>query len=138
NVESTKIVLLEAGDCVLQSFSAKLSQTALAYLQKMGVEVRLNTRVTGLADGAVRVGDHTLHCGAVVWAAGVEASELGRDLRQVDKADRVVVKPDSFVAAYPNIFVCGDMAAVAWRAQELVPGQAPCAIQMRRHAARNI
>lgn len=138
DVASTRIVLMEAGPRVLQGFSDKLSGTALSYLKKMGIEVRLNQKVTGLADGAVLLGEEIFPCGAVVWAAGVQASYLGANLGPTDKAGRVAVNPDLSVPNYPNIFVCGDMAALSLPTGEFIPGQAPGAIQMGRHAARNI
>ncbi|HEU5162442.1 MAG TPA: FAD-dependent oxidoreductase, partial [Thermoanaerobaculia bacterium] len=74
----------------------------------------------------------------VVWAAGVQASPLGRSLgAPVDRAGRVRVEPDLSLPGSPNIFVAGDLAYVE-QDGGAVPGVAPAAIQQGKHAARNI
>lgn len=138
NLNQTKIILLEAGDRALQSFSPSLSDTAAAYLKNMHVDLRLGKKVTGLSERAVLLGDQIMPCSTVVWAAGVEASSLGNDLKNLDKAGRVKVQPDLSAPGFPHIFVCGDMAAYTTENGDLIPGQAPGAIQMGRHAANNI
>jgi len=73
----------------------------------------------------------------VLWAAGVQASPLGRDLGPCDRAGRVQVLPDLSVPGHDRVFVIGDLAAVRY-GSDWVPGVAPAAVQMGRHAARNI
>lgn len=85
------------------------------------------------ADG-VSIGDERLACKTVIWAAGVAASPLGASLdAPLDRAGRVKVSPDLSVPGHPEIFVAGDLASV-----EGVPGIAPAAKQMGRHAAKNV
>jgi len=74
----------------------------------------------------------------VLWAAGVQASPLGRSLgAEQDRVGRVIVEPDLSIPGHPEVFVVGDQAAVK-HGEGWVPGVAPAAIQMGRHAAANI
>jgi NADH dehydrogenase len=139
----TRVILLEAGPRVLPQYPVNLSQKAEEQLRKLGVEVRTNTLVTGVQPEGVRIsvhGEDTLLPSAVtLWAAGVAASPLGKQLGAVtDKAGRVIVEPDLSVPGQPEIFVVGDLAAVRMPGGELVPGLAPAAIQQGAHAARNV
>ena len=79
--------------------------------------------------------DH-LAARTVLWAAGVQASPLARTLgAPLDRAGRVKVEPDLTVPGRPEIFVIGDLAAIEHDGRP-VPGVAPAAMQMGRHAAR--
>ena len=149
---SAEVLLIEGGSRVLQAMPEELSQKALVQLQKLGVEVRLNSRVTGIdatgltidvADGGSQRIDS--HC--IVWAAGVAASPLGRLLGDatgaaVDRAGRIKVEPDLSLAGHPEISVVGDLAAamshVPGKEPKPVPGVSPGAKQMGRAAAANI
>jgi NADH dehydrogenase len=150
--ERARVLLLEGGGRVLQAMPEDLSQRALQQLEKLGVEVRTNARVTAIE--AERVEVHPAdgepyaiasHC--VIWAAGVAASELGRHLADAvgattDRAGRVVVEPDLSVPGHPEISVIGDLAAaqsqVRGREPQPVPGVSPAAKQMGRAAAANV
>src|SRR5688500_19956919 len=80
------------------------------------------------------MGIERLAAKTVIWAAGVASSPLGRILgAALDRAGRVKVEPDLSVPGHPEIFVVGDLAAV-----QGVPGIAPAAKQMGRHAAHNV
>jgi NADH:ubiquinone reductase (H+-translocating) len=84
--------------------------------------------------GSARIAAHT-----VLWAAGVEASPLARTLGvPLDRAGRVLVEPDLTVPGHPEVFVVGDLAAFQHQGGTPLPGMAPVAIQMGRHAARNV
>jgi NADH dehydrogenase len=148
---SAKILLLEGSPRVLQAMPADLSERASQQLARLGVEVRLDSRVTAIdalglevqaADGAYRLPSR-----CVIWAAGVAASPLGRQLAQgtgaaLDRAGRVQVEPDLSIAAHPEISVVGDLAAamshLPGHAPRPVPGVSPGAKQMGRAAAANI
>ena len=89
------------------------------------------------ADG-VTIGDEHLPCRTVLWAAGVAGSPLGRSLGvPLDRAGRVLVEDDLSIPGCERVFVIGDMAAVRFD-EGWVPGVAPAAMQMGRHAARVI
>jgi NADH dehydrogenase len=140
NTVHSRVVLVEAGDRLLPSMSMASSQAALHGLQAMGVEVRLNERVTDVFEGGVSLEGQPLRADTVVWAAGVEASPLATTLgAELDRSGRVKVLPDCSVPGSPRVFVIGDMAAqVCARTGQPVPGVAPGAIQMADMVARVI
>ena len=131
---NTRVVLVEASERVLPPYPADLSEKARLQLERLGVTVWLGKRVTGIDAEGVTLGSERLSSKTVLWAAGVASSPLGRSLgAPLDRAGRVQVAPDLSVPGYPEIFVVGDLASV-----EGVPGIAPAAKQMGRHAALNI
>jgi len=134
-----RVVLVEGGPRVLSTFDASLSADAQAQLEKLGVEVRLNTFVTDLDGDGVTLGDEHIPAKTVVWAAGVKASPLTATLgAPLDRAGRVKVGPDLSIPDRPEVFALGDLAAAAQADGCLVPGVAQGAIQGGRHAARCI
>jgi NADH dehydrogenase len=135
---TARVVLIEAVDRVLPPYPPDLSAKAQAQLERLGVEVRTKTRVTSVDADGVQLGDERLDARTVVWAAGVAASPLGRSLSaHVDRAGRVPVERDLTLPGHPEVYVIGDLAALQQDGQP-VPGVAPAAMQMGRHAARNV
>ncbi len=136
--KSARVVLVEAGPRVLPAYPPDLSESARRQLEALGVHVWTGAAVTGVDAEGVQMGADRLAARTVVWAAGVEASPLARSLGvQLDRAGRVQVEPDLSVPGRPDIFVIGDLAAVESDGRA-VPGVAPAAIQMGRHAAANV
>ncbi|VTT98620.1 pyridine nucleotide-disulfide oxidoreductase : NADH dehydrogenase (Ubiquinone) OS=Nostoc sp. PCC 7107 GN=Nos7107_5176 PE=4 SV=1: Pyr_redox_2: Pyr_redox [Gemmataceae bacterium] len=140
-----RVLLVQSADRVLPAFHEKSSLRANAALERMGVEVRLNTRVTDVRKHAVTLkgaaGPEDVLASTVVWAAGVQASPLGERLAaaagtEVDRAGRVPVGPDLTLPGRPDVFVVGDLAVAAHPAGGQVPGVAPAAMQMGAYAAR--
>jgi len=139
DTRKTRVILYEGSDRVLGTFAADLSESAKKQLEDIGVEVYLNSFVTDLQLGAVKVGDKWVECDMAVWATGVAASPLGKQLGvETDKAGRVFVEKDLTLKGFPNIFVIGDMAALKQKDGEPVPGVSPAAMQMGTNAAENI
>ena len=139
DTKSTRIILIEGMDRVLPSYPPVLSEKARRQLVKLGVEVRTGTLVTGIADDCVRTGGDVIEAGNVFWAAGVAASHLGAKLGvETDRAGRVVVQPDCSIAGHPEVFVIGDLAHMRRPDGSIVPGVAQGAIQMGKHAGRQI
>jgi len=129
-----RVVLVEGGERVLPPYPADLSEKARVQLERLGVTVWLGKRVTGVDAEGVTMGAERIAANTVIWAAGVASSPLGRSLGvPLDRAGRVQVEPDLSVLGHPEVFVIGDLAAVAG-----VPGIAPAAKQMGRLAGRNI
>jgi NADH:ubiquinone reductase (H+-translocating) len=154
---AARILLLEGGSRVLQAMPEKLSRRAAEQLEKLGVEVHLQARVTAIDHDGVQVTKpgasdgsspgETIPSRCVIWAAGVAASPLGRQLAKavgvtIDRAGRVTVEPDLSLPSHPEINVIGDLAAaqshVPGREPKPVPGVSPAAKQMGRAAAANI
>lgn len=135
----TRVILLEGGDRILPAFPAHLSAEALHDVAELGVEIRLNSIVTRIEDGAVFVGDQRIATRSVFWAAGNAASPLGAQLgAPLDRAGRVEVAPDLSVPGHPEVFVVGDLASVRRDDGRAVPAVAPAANQEGTWAARNI
>ncbi len=136
---SARIILVEAGPTLLAAFPESLRQSAQKDLERLGVEVRLGTFVTGVRNGRVDVGNLAIDAATILWAAGVSASSLGATLGvPTDRAGRVLVQPDLTVPGHPEIFVIGDLAALIGPGGKALPGVAQVAIQMGRHAVKNI
>jgi NADH dehydrogenase len=135
----TRIILLEGGPRVLPAYTPDLSESAVRQLQKLGVEVRASAMVTNIEPGAVWVGSERIPAAVVLWAAGVQASSLGRKLGvEVDRAGRVPVSADLSLPGHPEVFVIGDLASLKDKHGNLLPGVAQVALQQGRTVASNI
>lgn len=139
-----RILLLEAGDRVLNTFPQTLADHAVQSLNKLGVTVRSGTRVVDVQTSQVtlQTGDHTevVPTRSVLWAAGVEASPLGRALAEatgakLDRSGRVIVHPDLSLPGHPEVFVLGDLANYPHQTGHPLPGVAPVAMQQGRYVA---
>ena len=136
---SARVLLLEAGPRVLSTFPETLSARAERHLERLGVEVRTGGAVEAIDANGLRCAGERIEARTVLWAAGVAASPLGRMLgAPLDRAGRVQVAPDLSVPGRPGVFVAGDLAALAREDGRPVPGVAPAAKQMGRHAASAI
>ena len=132
-----RIVLVEAADRLLGTFSHLSSGRALRTLSRRGVEVELGTGVDRItAEGVHLVDGRFLAARTVVWAAGVKASPLAAELadasgQPLGRGGRLVVQPDLSLVAHPEVFAVGDIAGP-------LPQVAQPAIQGGRHAAEQI
>ena len=132
-----KVVLVEAGERVLAAFEPSSSDYARRALERKGVEVRLETRVSGCDERGIDIGDARIESATVLWAAGVVATPVGRWLGvETDRGGRVPVGPTLSVGGLPDVFVIGDAAAAKGPDGRLVPGIAPAAKQQGRYLAR--
>ncbi len=133
-----RIILVEGMPRVLPPYAEDLSAKARIQLERLGVDVWTGARVTGIDATGVSLGQERILARTVVWAAGVAASPVPKALGiPLDRAGRARVNPDLTIPGHDNIFVIGDLAAIEQDGKP-VPGVAPAAIQMGRHAARNI
>jgi NADH dehydrogenase len=136
---SARIILVEAGPGVLAAFPKTLREAAKRDLERLGVDVRTGSPVTDVQPGRVAIGDTVIEAETVLWAAGVAASPLGATLGVPgDRAGRVLVNPDLTIPGHPEVFVIGDLASLKGEDGRPLPGVAQVAIQMGKHAARNI
>jgi NADH dehydrogenase len=140
-----RILLVEGGPRVLPAYPSELSRKAARALGALGVDVALDTSVTDVRNAAVTVSragvSETIAARTVLWAAGVTASPLAAALAaatgaKTDRAGRIAVNPDLTLPSHPEIFVLGDMAALADDAGHPLPGVAPVAMQQGRYVAR--
>lgn len=134
-----RVILAEAGSRLLPAMPEKLSQNAKQSLEKLGVEIRLSSPVTDIQEDHVMIGEEKIDTRTVIWAAGVAASPLTKQIgAALDQAGRIEVNPDLTVPGNENIFAIGDLAYVEQKNGLPVPGLAPAAIREGRLAAKNI
>jgi NADH dehydrogenase len=141
--KNARIVLIDGTDTVLPPYSPRLRRRARRDLERLGVELRLGMPVIGVdetgLDLASSDGDTArIEARTKIWAAGVQASPLGRLLADragatVDHAGRVKVQPDCSLPGHPELFVVGDLMSLNG-----LPGLAEVAMQSGRHAAKTI
>jgi len=133
-----RVLLIEAGPRLLPVFPERLSAYAERALMRMGVEVLAGVSVTGVDARGVTTTTGRIEAGAVIWAAGVQASPAAVWLGAAhDRAGRVEVGPDLTLPGRPEVFVVGDTAS-ARDGDRAVPGLAPAAKQMGQYAGKVI
>jgi NADH dehydrogenase len=134
-----RIILIEAAPILLSHLPPDLSASALEQLKGLGVEVRTSAPVKSIRPGEVELASEVLRAENILWAAGVSAVPLTRNLGvELDRAGRVKVQPDLSLPGHPEVFAIGDLALVLGPNGKPVPGVSPAAMQMARHVARLI
>ena len=134
-----RIILIEAGPSILPAFPEDLRESARVALLDLGISVRVGKAVTKVAPEAVWIGDERIEAHTILWAAGVAAASLSRDLGpHLDRAGRVIVDPDLSAPGHPGILVAGDLASFSHQTGKPLPGVAQVAKQQGRHAAANV
>ena len=133
-----RIILIEGSELILEAFAADQCAYARQRLEKLGVEVRNNTRVTNVRDGALDFKDGTtLEAAAIIWAAGIAANPLTAALGvPTDRAGRITPNPDLSIPGHADIFIAGDAVSMKDCDGQSVPGVAPAAVQMGAHVAK--
>ena len=137
--ELSKIYLIEGLAQVLPAYPPRLGAIAKRDLEKIGVKVLLNTKVTNITEEGVYIGDKFIATPNIIWAAGNVASPLMKSLDvPLDRQGRAFVLPDLSIPGFPNLFVIGDAAATADPKLGILPGIAPVAIQQGNYVAKII
>ena len=138
DTSTARVLLVEANERLIKQMDPKLSERARQDLTKMGVEIRLKSRVTSVDALGLNIGDERIEAQNIFWAAGVQGSAISRTLGvELDRAGRVKVMPDLSVPGHPEVFVAGDLADIIDPKTNLpVPGLAPAAMQMGKHVAK--
>lgn len=134
----TKIILVEALDRILSNYDSDLSEKGRVALEELGVNVRLNTKVTEINENGAQLDGEFIETSNVIWAAGNTIPSLIKTLNaETDRAGRVLVENDCSIKNHPEIFVIGDAALVIQDGKPL-PGVAPVAIQQGKYVAKII
>jgi NADH:ubiquinone reductase (H+-translocating) len=143
NTREARVILLDAAPQVLPPFGARLGEKTKRALEGLGVEVQLGAMVVDVDERGLEVQDkdgtrRRIEAVTKVWAAGVQASPLGKTLADqsgapVDRAGRIGVNPDLTLPGHPEVFVVGDMISL-----NNLPGVAQVAIQGAKYAAKEI
>lgn len=144
NPAEAKILLIELMDRILPTYPPDLSQKAAESAKRLGVTVMTGTKVVDVGERHVTVqqGEETktIPTHTIIWAAGVQASPMGKVIQaqtgaELDRVGRVIVEPDLSVRGHPNIFVIGDLANFAHGVERPLPGVAPVAMQQGGYVA---
>jgi NADH dehydrogenase len=147
DTSEAKILLLQGADRVLPHISPDLSEVAAVSLQKLGVVIQTNTRVTNIENNIVtfKQGDELTKIASktILWAAGVQGSAMGKVLAErtgveCDYSGRVIVEADLTIKGYKNIFVVGDLGNFSHQDGKPLPGVAPVAKQQGEYVAKLI
>ena len=147
---SAKILLIDTGERLLSTFPPSLSAKAKRSVERLGVTTMLNCTVVDVDADSVSVvspggSPRRIPARTVIWAAGVNASGLGRMLSEqaggeLDRTGRLTVEPDLTLPGHPEVVALGDMVRVRDKhgGATSFPGVAPVAIQQGQYAARLI
>lgn len=136
DTSNTNIYLIEAGNHILAGFPEELSQAARHTLERMGVHVLTNTRVTDVTADGVETSNGFIPTSNAIWAAGNTASPLLQSLHTpCDRMGRAIVEPDLSIPQHEHIFVIGDAAHAKDSKGNPLPGVAPVAMQQGRYIA---
>jgi len=141
NIDPThaRVILIEAGPRILPGFAEPLARRAMRDLEALGVQVWTSSPVTKIDAAGVEVGRERIEAATTLWAAGVQASPLGKALGvPTDRLGRIPVGADLSLAGHPEVFVLGDQAHALGADGKPLPGLAPVAMQQGRFVARAI
>ncbi len=140
NSSKAKVIIIEGAPHILGAYPSDLADNGKRQLESIGVEVHEGVHVTNVTAGGVEIkGGQFIPARTVIWAAGNQASPLGKTLGvPTDKAGRVVVNEDLTIPGHPEVQVIGDMANFSHQTGKPLPGVSPPAMQEGRHAARSI
>jgi len=134
-----RVILIEGEPRLLAGFPEDLSASAMKQLVDLGVEVRTSVCATNLTETGLQVGDEFIPCRVKIWAAGNNASFVGKTLGvPIDQVGRVMVNDDLTIPGHPEVQVIGDLANFSHQTGQPLPGVSPVAMQQGRHAAKNI
>ena len=138
NPATAQVLILEGSPNILGTYPPDLQLKAREQLNALGVQLRTNAHVTDVQPGYVMVGDERVEAAVTLWAAGVQASPLGKLLGfETDRRGCVIVDQHLNPPGHPEIFICGDLAHVEENGNQ-IPGVAQPAMQMGAYAARRI
>ena len=133
-----QVLILEGSPNILAAYPPDLQRKAGEQLNALGVKFRTNAHVSDVQPGYVMVGDERIDAVVTLWAAGVQASPLGKLLGvETDRRGCVLVDSHLNPPGHPEIFICGDLAHVEENGRQ-IPGVAQPAMQMGRYAAKRI
>jgi len=139
NPSEARVILIEGEPRLLAAYPEDLSVSARKQLVDLGVEVRTSARATNLTEEGVQVNGEFIPCRVKIWAAGNNASFVGKTLGvPVDRCGRVIVNDDLTIPGHPEVQVIGDLANFPYQTGQPLPGISPVAMQQGRHAARNV
>ncbi|MCX6128968.1 MAG: NAD(P)/FAD-dependent oxidoreductase [Proteobacteria bacterium] len=139
NPSRTRVILIETGQRILASFAPSLSEKAAEDLEKLGVQVWTNSKVTDITPAGVFMGSEFVAASTVIWAAGVAPTGINQTLGvPLDRGGRVIVEADCSIKDHPEVFVLGDQAHFIGPDGIALPGLAPVASQQGKYVVKVI
>jgi NADH:ubiquinone reductase (H+-translocating) len=112
NFDVMQITLIEGSPAVLGGMSKHASEKAIFYLQRLGITVRLNTRVTDFDGSILSIGDGTqIETKTVIWAAGISGvvpEGLPDDL--IGRGKRIIVDNYNRIKGFDDVYAIGDVS----------------------------
>jgi len=140
--KDVRIILVEAAERILPALAPRISEIALAFLERLHVVVRTGARVSAVEPEGVRLASgEFIPSELVVWSAGVKGPDFLRDQDglEVNRINQLIVRPTLQTTRDPNIFAIGDCAACPRPGYEApVPPRAQAAHQQASHLRREI
>jgi len=140
NRDRLKITLVEAGPRILPALPDRIAMAAHRELEKLGVKVRVATKVTSASEHGLQLGDEELPAELMVWAAGIKAPDFLKDLAGLEnnRLNQLLVKPTLQTTRDDQIYVIGDAAGFPLPDNKWVPPRAQSAHQMAEHLVKNL
>ena len=140
NPREVRVILIHGGPVILPELGEALGVYAEEKLRKRQVEIKLKTRVTAYADGAVHCDDgEAVAADMLVWAGGVSPSAILKDTPFDLQRGRVVVDSTLEVPRFAGVWAVGDCAAIIDpTSKNPYPPTAQHALREGRRAAKNI
>jgi NADH:quinone reductase (non-electrogenic) len=134
-----QVILIEGAPRLLAAYPEDLSESARKQLVQLGVQVHTNARATDITEAGVQMDGEFIPCRVKIWAAGNNASFVGKTLdAPADRVGRVIVNDDLTIPGHPEVQVIGDLANFSHQNGEPLPGISPVAMQQGHHAAGNV
>lgn len=132
-----KILLIEAGSSILSTFPKHLSAYAVTALEKLGVEVLLNSPVTQIDEQGIDVGGQRIRSRNVIWCAGTQARPAASWVgASADRNKAVLVTKKCSVIGQPDVFAIGDVSSFDSGKGLRLPGLAPVAKQQGKFVGK--
>jgi NADH dehydrogenase len=134
-----RVVLVNAGDHILQGIDPSLVHAATRRLASQRIEVINDAKAKEVRPYAVVLSDgRTIPARTTVWAAGIEPSALVKSL-DVEKDHRGRILVDEFlrVKGRPGVYAVGDCTSIDYQGPP-VPALAQAAEQEGKRAALNL
>ncbi len=139
-VDRAQILLVDAGNAVLSTFSPSAQAYAAKMLEERGVQLRLGIKVKEVGAGHVVFSDGTsVPTHTVIWAGGLKAVSLSSNLGiKTGHGGRIDAQSDLTVPGLKGVYVLGDFANITGKDGKPLPQLASVAEQSGKCCAKNI
>ncbi len=137
-----RIVLIEAAPRILPALPERISTSTSELLHSLDIDVRAGSKVAEVrADGVVLEGGEVIAAELVVWAAGVKAPDVLREIGglETNRSNQLMVLPTLQTTRDPAVFAIGDCASCPREGGgPPIPPRAQAAHQMASHMVKQI